>query len=349
LSTSVTAAGSTWAVAVAGGSAANEDNFWQLLVRPGSSRTWRLVTPPGVASNGGLVVAPLGAGSLTAAFRPSQSLAFTPLATTSDLGRRWSAGVLDAGLANSPAALAADPATGHMLALLSSGKVEQSSDRGTAWSPLTSPQAISQTGAGRRCALTGLTAVAFSQAGAPLVAGRCARARTVPVFALTGQGWQAAGPAPASSAAVHPVTILALTTVASGRTLAVLQQGSGRASALTAAWSPTRGVGTGSWTLSPPLFLHGRTVQSVAAGSNAALALVLSGRAGLLEAEPAAPWQTLPELPDRTQVLAIGPGAAIQALAPAGAKVTVWAMSSLGAEWTRGQEVAVPIQSGSSG
>jgi hypothetical protein len=348
LSTTVTAAGSTWAVAVAGGPAANEDNFWQLLVRPETSRTWRLVTPPGVASTGGLVIAPLGGGSLTAAFRPSQSLAFTPLATTSDLGRRWSAGVLDAGLANSPAALAADPATGHMLALLSSGKVEQSSDRGMAWSMLTSLPVIRQTGTGRRCELAGLTAVAFTKAGAPLIAGRCAHAGIVPVFTLTGQGWHSAGPAPASSGDGHPVTVLALSTVGSGRTLAVLQQGSGQAGMLTAAWSPTRGDGTGSWLVSPPVSLRGRTAQSVAAGSNGALALVLSGRAGFFEAGPGAAWQKLPELPAGTQVLAIGPGAAIEALSPAGAKITVWSASPPGVGWTMAQEVRVPIQSGSS-
>ena len=45
-----------------GGSAADHNNFWQLFVRPAGTGSWRLVTPPGVATNGGLVVASPGAG-----------------------------------------------------------------------------------------------------------------------------------------------------------------------------------------------------------------------------------------------------------------------------------------------
>jgi hypothetical protein len=63
LATSLVTTGGTWAVAVLGGSAAQHNNFWQLFVRPAKSAAWRLATPPGVASNGGLVLAGLqGAG-----------------------------------------------------------------------------------------------------------------------------------------------------------------------------------------------------------------------------------------------------------------------------------------------
>ena len=54
LATSLATATGTWAVAVMGGSAASHNNFWQLFVRPAGTSTWRLATPPGVASNGGL-------------------------------------------------------------------------------------------------------------------------------------------------------------------------------------------------------------------------------------------------------------------------------------------------------
>ncbi len=47
-----------------GGSAASHNNFWQLFVRPAGSAEWKLVTPPGVADNGGLVTADVGAQSL---------------------------------------------------------------------------------------------------------------------------------------------------------------------------------------------------------------------------------------------------------------------------------------------
>ena len=57
LPTSLVTAQGTWAVTVMGGSAADENNFWQLFVRPAGATRWSLVTPQGVADNGGLVAA----------------------------------------------------------------------------------------------------------------------------------------------------------------------------------------------------------------------------------------------------------------------------------------------------
>ena len=54
LSTSLVTPQGTWAVAVMGGSAASENNFWQVFVRPAGASRWSLVTPEGVADNGGL-------------------------------------------------------------------------------------------------------------------------------------------------------------------------------------------------------------------------------------------------------------------------------------------------------
>ena len=109
LTTSLDTATGTWAVAVMGGSAASHNNFWQLFVRPAGTGKWRLVTPPGVASNGGLVVASPATGPVVAGFRPSQDLSYSPLATTHDNGTAWTPGLLDAGLADVPDALAAAP------------------------------------------------------------------------------------------------------------------------------------------------------------------------------------------------------------------------------------------------
>ena len=49
--------GGTWAIVAMGGPAAGENQFWELLARPAGSTRWELVTPPGVADNGGLVAA----------------------------------------------------------------------------------------------------------------------------------------------------------------------------------------------------------------------------------------------------------------------------------------------------
>src|SRR5579863_5486555 len=88
LSTSLVTPQGTWAVAVMGGSAATDNNFWQLFVRPAGASRWSLVTPQGVADNGGLVAGG-ASGSVTVGFRPSQDLTFSPLATSTDAGRKW--------------------------------------------------------------------------------------------------------------------------------------------------------------------------------------------------------------------------------------------------------------------
>ena len=103
LATSLVTAQGTWAVAVMGGSAASQNNFWQLFIRPAGASHWSLATPEGVADNGGLVAAgDAGGTSLVVGFRPSQALAFSPLATSSNAGQTWTPGLLDAALADVP-------------------------------------------------------------------------------------------------------------------------------------------------------------------------------------------------------------------------------------------------------
>ena len=170
LTTSLDTATGTWAVAVLGGSAASHNNFWQLFVRPAGTSKWRLVTPPGVASNGGLVVASPATGPVVAGFRPSQDLSYSPLATTSDNGTAWTPAILDAGLADVPDALAAAPAGGRLLALLTNGKADISGPHGTGWTTLASQHSLAGTPAATRCKPGSLTAAAFSPSGAPMLA-----------------------------------------------------------------------------------------------------------------------------------------------------------------------------------
>ncbi len=74
---------------------ASSPALWQVFVRQSASPAWRLVTPPGVADNGGLVAAGTGR-ALTVAVRPSQNLTFSPLAVSTDGGARWSTALVDA-------------------------------------------------------------------------------------------------------------------------------------------------------------------------------------------------------------------------------------------------------------
>ena len=148
LATSMTAAdGGTWAIVAMGGPAAGKNQFWELLARPAGSTQWELATPPGVADNGGLVASG-GSGSLTVAFRPSQGLTFSPLATTSDNGTTWGTGLIDAPVAAAPDALADNGL--NMLALLSDGTIDQAGPAGTSWTRLAPPGAVATSPAGRR-------------------------------------------------------------------------------------------------------------------------------------------------------------------------------------------------------
>jgi hypothetical protein len=343
LNTALGTTAGTWAVAVMGGSAAQHNNFWQLFARPPGHTGWRLATPPGVASNGGLVIAGLGGRSLVAGFRPSQDLLFTPLATTRDGGSAWTSGLLDAALADVPGSLAADPASGRLLALLADGTVELSAPRGAGWTPLTTRRSITSSAAGRRCGLRTLTAVAFSPRGAPMLAASCSRPGVAGIFIRSGQVWQLTGPALPASLGRQDVAVLGLT-ASSGDLTALLAAGSGSAASLLAAWSTDNGR---HWTLSPVLRPHRAIVASASFGPGGGVAIVLTGSHAAALTGAGATWRSLPTLPPGTATLALGARGAIEALAVRTVRLTVWRLVS-GHAWTTAQVIKVPIQFGSS-
>jgi hypothetical protein len=345
LDTSLVTAAGTWAVAVMGGSAAQHNNFWQLFARPAGSPNWKLVTPPGVADNGGLVLADTGGRSLITGFRPSQYLAFTPLAVTRDGGQAWSSGSpLDAALANVPDALAAAPGGGQMLALLTSGTAKLTATGGTSWATLASQRSLAATPPGRRCGLRNLTAIAFSPAGVPLLAGTCGHPGTAGIFASRNGTWQAAGPRLPAALAHQTISVLRLTTTAN-RITALLTAGTRPAASLLAAWSADDGR---HWALSPPFRLNNATLTSTSFAAGAA-AIVLSGNRAKTVTSGAASWRSLPALPPGTATLAPGTAGGFDALAVHRTRLTVWHLAAGAATWRTAQTINVPIQFGSSG
>ena len=346
LATSLVTGAGTWAVAVMGGPVAAHDNFWQLFARPAGSSRWKLVTPPGTADNGGLVLASAGGGSLITGFRPSQYLTYTPLTITRNAGRAWSsAGPLDGALADVPDALAAAPATGHLLALLIDGTAELAAPGYTSWMTLATQRSLAATPPGRRCGLQDLTAAAFGPAGQPLLAGTCSHPGTAGIFVGTGGTWHAAGPALPAALASQPVRVLRLTSTAGG-TAALLVAGTGPAASLLAAWSADSG---GHWTLSPPFRLNGATPNSASFGPGGTAAIVLNGNRGEAAAGPGAPWRALPALPPGTATLAAGAAGGFDALAAGRTTMTVWQLAPGSAAWAKAQAISVPVQFGSSG
>ncbi len=341
LNTSLDTTAGTWAAVVMGGSAAQDNNFWQLFIRPDGSTRWKLVTPPGTADNGGLVLAG-GGPVLVTGFRPSQNLTYSPLIETSDGGQAWSSlNPLDAALASAPVALAVKPGSGQLLALLAGGPAEQAAPGATTWTALASQQALAATPAGRHCGLQTLTAAAFTPAGIPVLAGTCTRPGAAGIFTAGNGTWQAAGPAIPAALAGQDITVSRLTRTAQGMT-ALLQAGSGPGASLLAAWSAG-----GHWTLSPPLPLDGGALTSASFGPGGTAAIITTANHGAI-ASAGSSWQPLPPLPAGTATLAPGPGGTADALAARGGTLTVWQHAPDGTTWAKIQVITVPIPYGSS-
>jgi hypothetical protein len=346
LATSLSTASGTWAITVMGGSAASHNNFWQLFVRPAGSAGWKLVTPPGVADNGGLVTAGTGGQSLITGIRPSQDLTYTPLTITRNGGQAWSpAGPLDAALADAPDALAAAPGTGRLLALLTNGTVKAAAPGYTRWTTLATQSSLATTPAGRRCGLTALAAVTFAPSGTPLLAGRCSRSGTAGIFAAKNGAWLAAGPALPATLDHQHITVLRLTPTSSGD-VALLEAGTGPDASLLAAWSAGNG---GHWAPSPVIRLHGAELTSASFGFGGAAALLLTGNRAETITGAGAAWRSLPALPAGTATLAPGPAGGFDALAVHRTRLTIWQLGPGTTAWRATQAMNVPIQFGSSG
>jgi hypothetical protein len=347
LATSLGGAGQPgWAVVQMGGSAASHENFWELFTRPAGSAQWRLATPVGVASNGGMMMAAAGTG-LVAGFGPSQDLTFSPLAAVTVPGAIWSqnAAPVSPGLADVPDALASGPG-GQLIALTRSGEVLRGSGNGAPWRRLTSLRSVAGSRAGRACGLTALTAVGFTAAGAAEVGGQCTRPGAAAIFVQQpGGGWQAAGTAPAG----ERLTVLGLATQA-GRAMALLSVRTRSRAGVIAAWSASAAA---AWTVSPvaasdsgePRTGVPASLQMWADGS---AALVLAGGRGLTIAGPGGSWRALPALPARTATLALGPAGQLQALTATGGQFAVWQLTAGGGGWSQAQQIKVQIPYGSS-
>ncbi|HEY1701676.1 MAG TPA: hypothetical protein VGG75_18365 [Trebonia sp.] len=319
LATSLVTAGGSWALVPM----ASDPAFWQVLARPGPASAWKLDTPPGVASNGGLVAAAEPDGGLTVAVRPSEDLEFTPLAATTAGGTRWTTPPpLQAGIADSPDTLTA---SGRVLAAVTGhGVVEASTDGGAAWRTLPSP-------APRECGAVTVTSVSLTGGTGLLAGGACGPDGTAVV--LSGS---LTAPSPGWRAVSLP---------ASGQLLrfagdkALLRNSAG----LSALWDK-QGKG---WTASAPLPVTETPASSGWLASSGAWVLLPGGTAAVITG-PGASWRTLPRAPARTSVLASGPGGAIDALAASGSALTVWRLGPSASRWIRVQSMNVPIQYGSS-
>jgi hypothetical protein len=310
--------------------------FWQVFSRAANSAAWNLVTPPGVAINGGLVASADGASSLSVAVRPSANLTFSPLAATSDGGSTWSnGGPIDAAVAASPDAFAASGS--NLAAVLSDGAVETSSNAGTSWSAVAKPGAIAASPAAKGCGgVVRITSVSLSPIRTGVIAGgTCGAPGTTALFSYSpGTGWQRES-LPVSGQLVRLTGDTALVEGKAGLTALV-------AGALQSA--------PASWSASAALPVSGPVTASGTLSTGGAWVLLPGNRAATVSGA-GQQWVLLPPVPAHTTVLASGPAGAVDALTvsgPSGAVLTVWRLLPGGAVWSKVQAINVPVQIGSS-
>jgi hypothetical protein len=359
LNTAADAAGATWATAPMG-AASGADSFWELFVLPAGGHRWSLQTPPDIATNGAIVLAApaaadetgkgsnSGAGgaseagaALVAGVRPSLDLGFSPITSTSDLGRRWTTSPPQSGLADVPDALAAAP-DGRLLALAQDGGVTVTAGATAPWTTLTTGRALAGSLTG--CGLTGLTAAAYTPAGTPLVAGSCTQAGQAAVFGYTGGAWHRVSPHLPAALNGQQIRVLRLTRTSHGD-VALLAAGTAPSARLLGAWTSDGGQ---HWALSPVL-RAGTAAVSASVGASGGLGVVLAGRRAEITAGPGSPWQPTPALPaGRTVTLALPSGGGTVALAADAGTLTAWQLTGNPAVWVKAQSLRVPIQYGSS-
>jgi hypothetical protein len=344
LATSLSTVQDSWAIVPV----SSDPTFWEVLVRPAASSTWRLVTPPGVADNGGLVAAGDAGSGLTVAVRPSQNLHFTPVTSTADAGANWSAGgPISQGVAPSPGALAV---SGRQLAaLLANGTIEASANDGGTWRTLAKPGTIAASAAGRKCGTVGVTSVAFGPAPTEvLAAGRCGATGTAGLFAYTSGDWQRLG-LPVSGQLVRLSAGSALVRGKAGLTVLWDTHFGWYAYAPLTTPHPS----DPAWSVSPPLPVtsavtaSGGLAGATLTSSAGAWVLLPGGQAATI-AGPGKQWLLLPPAPAHTTVLASGPGTSVDALAVSGDTLTVWQLDRGSTRWAKTQTISVPIQAGMS-
>jgi hypothetical protein len=340
----------SWAIVAMGERGQPLNTFWELFFRAPTAATWRLVTPPGVADNGGLTVSVSAAGSALVGFEPSQLLRYSPAAVSRDDGSTWSPALVPVSLWAAPDALTVAPSgSGTALALVrrGAGEVLTSSGQLLDWRPLAGI-GVSGRGVDARCEATGLNAVALNSSDDPLLGTGCRRAGQIGIFALVGGRWESVGPSLHGSVAQATTQLLRLD--ASGTTTtALVAEERQHDTGLLGLW----GSATGTWTRTLPLALgSATTVVASAVGTNGQQLVLLKNSGGHDSVDetagPGRPWTQLPAPPAGTVTVAPLSDGDINAFSVTGSRLRVFTLTPQGVTWTLSQRMNVPIAYGSS-
>ncbi len=339
----------SWAILPMGDLGDPDNTFWQVLrAAPGSSH-WSVVTPRGVADNGGIVAGVTG-GAIVAGVLPSQLLRFTPLASSSDGGSTWDPALLPGALAARPDAFAVDAAGSGDLAVVGSS-VLRATPSLSSWSRLVSLSTLARRDPG--CGAEQLDAVASAPGGQPLVAVACRNAGAIGLFMSTGGTWEAIGPHLGGAWRGASTSVLRLDFSTAG-TSVLVSASSGSRRALVALWRSAQG----QWSVARVLRLGpGVTVRASSVNAIGWFA-VLVGTGRVISAEmvlPGAPWIPLPAPPDGalsiaavTPILTGSDGGSYDVFTVKGARLGVFGLTPAGTKWVQTQSTLVPLAYGSS-
>jgi hypothetical protein len=339
--------GTSWAILAMGHLGDPVNTFWEMFHWSGGSSPWELATPPGVASNGGLVAAVSSSGTVTAGFEPSQGLRFSPLSQTPNLGATWSQGLVPGALAPVPDALATSVGP-HYLASVRTGGGEIVANSGdlTSWTTVATRRTLATDPSTSSCVITGLTGVTYSTGGDPVVGTGCARGSRPGIFESVSGEWRSVGPTLPASAS-GPIRVLRLYDTPAG-VAALVSTGKASDPTLFALWS---NAGMKTWQVSAGLPLTTRAPSSTGDTATGELVVATDGDHGQRRAAVISPssgrWRELAEPPAGTSTIAVGPDGTFDALIAEGSTLVVDSLGPGG--WHRTQALNVEIQYGSSG
>jgi hypothetical protein len=342
LTTSVATSNGTWAIFPMGHLDDPTNTFWELFTLPSGGERWAQHTPPDVADNGGLVIAPTSAGAVVG-FRPSDLLSFSPLASTDDGGTTYTPGLLSGGLANVPDALSVSP-SGEAAALTAT-QVLTSAATLSAWQPATTVAALGALPAGLACGVRQVTAVLTT--GTAIVVGlSCSKPGVVGLLQRTGSAFVSAGVQlpPADAKAVTEV--LRIAAYKQG-VAALIGVHNGSATSYIAAWNSSPGSPT--WTLSAPQPAGGALI-STGVTSGSGFAVLTKASSGALTAAvvagPGSAWNQLAPPPAGTVTISVASSRS-DALVVGSDTFTDYQLTD--GQWVKTQTVQVAVPYGSSG
>jgi hypothetical protein len=345
LTGSVANSTTTWATVSMGKKNGQFDLFSELFSFNVATGRFALVTPPGVASNGGLMIAQAGVGSSALiGFGVSQDLEFSPLALSNDDGRTWSPGGLAESLAPVPSAVGFNE-HGDALALVGGATqaVLERSGGLTDWKTDVSRASLAATPAGKRCEVASLEGVAVASSGSAVVGASCRAAAVPGIFIRAGASWRLATVPVPEVLKSDAFSVLRL-----GPSSALLGA-VGRATTVVAAWQTGA---TGQWLLSPSLTIPSSGELLATGAGPGGRQFVLVRHAGTERAEviagPSAHWETLAAVPSRTATIAFLPNGQVDALSVDDTSLSVWHLGADGKGWAKVQAVTVPLAFGSS-